>query len=181
MIFGPYFGLKTDRRESSTKPTVGHQPERGRKGCAIHSNVQPAVWSSILVLLRGRTADGRDELSAHFDDSGVFCLSANHESGNVVQDRSQPTVGHQPERGRKGCAIHSNVQPAVWSSILVADGRDELSAHFDDSGVFCLSANHESGNVVQEDNPERGRKGCAIHSNVQPAVWSSILVLLRGG
>lgn len=33
-----------------------------------------------------------------------------------------------------------------------ADGRDELSAHFDDSGMFCLSANHESGNVVQEDN-----------------------------
>lgn len=35
-----------------SQPTVGRQPERGRKGCAIHSNVQPAVWSSILVLLR---------------------------------------------------------------------------------------------------------------------------------
>ena len=34
-----------------SKSTIGHQPKRSRKGCPIHSHVQPAVSSSIPVLL----------------------------------------------------------------------------------------------------------------------------------
>lgn len=34
----------------------------------------------------GRTADGGDELSSHFDDSGVFRFGADHESGYIVEE-----------------------------------------------------------------------------------------------
>jgi hypothetical protein len=34
----------------------------------------------------GRTADGGDELSSHLDDSGMFGLGADHESGDIVKE-----------------------------------------------------------------------------------------------
>lgn len=33
-----------------------------------------------------------------------------------------------------------------------ADGGDELSSHFDDSGVLCFGADHETGDIVEEDD-----------------------------
>lgn len=66
------------------------------------------------------TADGRDELGAHLDDSSVLCFRSDHEPGHIVEEHD-------------------------WGVLLIADsyeGRGFCSLmRIDDRDLVCDNTN----------------------------------------